>query len=334
MMEAIRETNFDLPNQVDEVYRGKVGDVYTVEHQDSELLVVVRTDRISAYDVVLPEPVPYKGQVLNQISAELLKDTAAVAPNWLLASPDPNVSIGYKAEPFKLEMIVRGYLLGSSWKAYSEYGARDICGNELPDDMDEFDSFETPIVTPTTKATVGHDEAITPAEVIEQGLATEAEYDEMERLALNLFREGQLRAERRGLVMADAKYELGRLAASGLVVIDEVHTPDAARYFPARELRQFSWGLSEMRPTQLSKEFVREWLAEQGFTGQTCQTPPELPTAFIDSVTHRYVDLYESILDKPFEPAISDDPLGRIETNINNYLEEISGKSVASLRVV
>jgi phosphoribosylaminoimidazole-succinocarboxamide synthase len=324
MAEAIRETNLQLPGQVGGPYHGKVGDVYTIEHEDHELLAVVRTDRISAYDVVLPKSIPYKGQVLNQVSAELLEATADVAPNWRLASPDPNVTIGHKAKPLKIEMIVRGFLLGSAWKAYNEEGVRDICGNELAEGMYEFDEFETPLLTPTTKADIGHDENITPQEVIERGLATEAEYAEMKRLSLGLFRRGQTMARRRGLVMADTKYEFGNLATTQLVVIDEVHTPDSARYFPEREFYQFTWGITDRRPSQLSKEFVREWLAAQGFTGQPGQVPPAMPPEFVASVSGKYIDLYQRMLAKPFEPADYSDPNRRIETNLRNYLEEIS----------
>lgn len=302
MAVALRETNFELPGQIGEPYHGKVGDTYTIEHDAGELLAVVRTDRISAFDVVLAEPVPLKGQVLNQMSAELLASTQAVAPNWLIESPDPNVSIGYKAKPFKVEMIARGYLLGTSWRGYKE-GMRELCGNQLPDGMTEFQAFDAPLLTPTTKADKGHDENITPSQIIDNGLATAGEYNEMAHLALSLFAEGQARANERGLLLADTKYEFGRLATGQIVVIDEVHTPDSSRYFPLGEYDTFLSGQTTQRPEQLSKEFVREWLVSQGFSGEAGQQPPHMPDEFKEQITNRYIDLYQRMLGHKFEAA-------------------------------
>lgn len=302
MAVGLRETNFELPGQVGEPYHGKVGDVYTVKHDAGELLAVIRTNRISAFDVVLPQLIRFKGQVLNQMSAELLASTRSVAPNWLIESPDPNVSIGYKAKPFKVEMIARGYLLGSSWRGYKA-GGRELGGNQLPDGMTEFQAFDAPLLTPTTKADAGHDENIRPDQVVSDGLATREEYDEMALLALNLFADGQAKANERGLLLADTKYEFGRLATGQIVVIDEVHTPDSSRYFPLDEYAAYLGGQTERRPEQLSKEFVREWLVSQGFSGEQGQKAPFMPDEFREQVSARYIDLYQRMLGQRFEPA-------------------------------
>jgi len=302
MAVALRGTSFKLPGQIGEPYHGKVGDVYTIQHEAGELLAVVRTDRISAFDVVLPEPVPFKGQVLNQMSAELLAATQTTAPNWLIESPDPNVSVGFKARPFKVEMITRGFLLGTSWRGYKA-GMRNLCGNQLPDGMVEFQSFGTPLLTPTTKVDAGHDENIAPDQIVENGLATSGEYEEMSHLALSLFAEGQAKAGERGLVLADTKYEFGRLATGQIVVIDEVHTPDSSRYFTLDQYKAYLDGQTTERPEQLSKEFVREWLVSQGFSGEEGQEPPRMSEEFREQISTRYIDLYQRMLGRSFEAA-------------------------------
>ena len=322
--QPIERTNFHLPGQVGEVYNGKVADVYTIEHQAGDLLAVVRTDRISAYDVVLPQLIPYKGQVLNEMSAYFLQATSEVAPNWFITSPDPNVSVGYRAEPIKVEMIMRGFLLGSSWKKYLN-GGRDISGNELPDGMQEFQPFDIPLLTPTTKAEQGHDEDISIEQIVEQGLATEDECVQMGLMAYHLFDAGQQMARERDLVLADTKYEFGRLATGEVIVIDEVHTPDLSRYFPADQFAAYDWSSTspQVRPEQMSKEFVREKLAELGFTGQPGEVPPEFSLDFRADVIAKYISLYKRMLDKPFKPADFDEqPLSRIEGNILDFLQE------------
>ncbi len=301
MATAIRETNFALPGQVGEPYHGKVGDVYTIAHEAGTLLVVVRTDRISAFDVILGE-VPHKGQILNEVSAELLEATRPDAPNWFLASPDPNVSIGFKADAIPVEMIVRGALLGMAWRSYRD-GNRTICGNRLADGMTEFERFTVPIITPTTKAHEGHDEDISPEDIIASGIVTADEYATMERLAQALFAKGQAMAAERGLLLADTKYEFGRLATGQIVLIDEVHTPDSSRYLDLDQYNAYIDGTTSQRPQQLSKEFVREWLIAHGFSGQAGQQVPDMPQAFIDQITTRYIELYERMLGRKFVPA-------------------------------
>lgn len=324
MAQAIRETNFALPGQVGEPYRGKVGDVYTIEHEVGTLLAVVRTDRISAFDVVLGE-VPHKGQVLNEISAELLEATRPAAPNWFLASPDPNVSIGFKAEAIPVEMIVRGVLLGSAWRNYRD-GGRTICGNQLPEGMAEFEPFAVPIITPTTKAHAGHDEDTTPEDIIASGVVTADEYATMERLSQALFATGQTMAAERGLLLPDTKYEFGRFAACPIGLIDEVHTPDSSRYLLLDEHRAYSNGTTDTRPRQLSKEFVREWLIDHGFSGQAGQQIPQMPEEFIEQITARYIDLYERMLGRKFVPAVEQGSARteQIRENIVQYLARLT----------
>jgi phosphoribosylaminoimidazole-succinocarboxamide synthase len=321
-MSELIETDFHFPDQVGDVYSGKVGDVYTISHEIGELAVVVRTDRISAYDAKFPEPIPHKGQVLNQMSAELLEATEGTAPSWLIATPDPNVSIGLKADPIKVEMIVRAYLLGSAWKAYDEEDMRQLCDHTLLDGMLEFDPFAIPLVTPTTKSL--KDENITRQEIIDRGLATEQEYDEMEAIALDLFETGQGMAHERDLVLADTKYEMGRLANGEIIVIDEVHTPDSSRYFIADEFDDYVDRRTSDRPQQLSKEFLREWLKAQGFTNQPGETRPALPNGLIQEISAKYINLYERMTGKSFIPADSEDAQVRIEENVVAYLESLS----------
>lgn len=319
MTAALQETAFRLPGQIGDVHHGKVADTYVVSRPDEEndLFVAVRSDRVSSEDVVLQQLIPHKGAVLNQMSAELLADTVA-APSWFLEAPDPNVSIGLKAEPLMVEMIMRGRLLGSAWKAYSSKAAmRDLCGHQLPDGMQEYQPFDTPLLTPTTKENLPgqHDENITLAEIVWAGLATSEEVEEMEALAAGLFAEGQAKAAEKGLELVDTKYEFGKLANGQIVVIDEIHTPDSSRYFYDGTIQAYLDGEAEA-PEQLSKEFVRKWLRDNGFEGTPDGFIPTMPEDFIEEVTRRYVSLYEQMTGKHFEAPTSQDPAQRIETNI------------------
>lgn len=333
MAEAIQATDFHLPGQVGEVIPGKVGDQYTIEHDLGTLLVVVRTDRISAFDQNLPKAIPHKGQVLNEMSAEFLAETSAIAPNWLLDAPDPNVTIGLKADPVKVELIMRSHLLGTAWRKYSQEGLRQICDNTLPDGMEEFEPFDSPLFTPTTKAAHGDtDVDITYKEIIERGLATPDEYEEMVEIASDLFATGQESAEENNLVMPDTKYEAGRrlsrratglLVTSGIIVIDEVHTPDSSRFFPLQEYTDYLRGSSDKRPEQLSKEFVREWLSARGFN-KIGDPMPEIPDEFVDEVSAKYINLYERRMGREFVPADDSDPLGRIEANVIDSLARLA----------
>jgi phosphoribosylaminoimidazole-succinocarboxamide synthase len=312
---AIATTDFSFPGQT-AVYHGKVRDVYSI---GQDKLVMVSTDRISAFDVVLPRPIPYKGQVLNQLAAHFLEKTNDIVPNWLEAVPDPNVSAGIKAEPVMVEMIVRGCLVGSAWREYKS-GNRNLCGNTLPEGMKEYDSFPEPLVTPTTKADEGHDENITPEEIVSQGLATQEEWDELSDLSLKLFARGQEMAQARGLVLADTKYEFGRRRGK-IILIDEIHTPDSSRYFYSDSYDSFVSGKSQETPRQLSKEFVREWLMERDFSGKEGETVPELPDEFVQEVSDRYIELYEKVAGEAFNKAEASDIAARIETNVKKYLE-------------
>jgi phosphoribosylaminoimidazole-succinocarboxamide synthase len=327
MAGLIGETNFNLPGQTDFV-RGKVADNYTVNTGSGQLYVSVRTDRISAHDVVLNQLIPYKGQVLNQISTRLLAATVDVANNWLIDQPDPNVSIGIKAEPVKVEMIVRRYLLGSAWKNYNEKGMRNLCGHSLPNYMSEFEPFENgPLVTPTTKAEKG-DQDITPQEIVRLGLATQAEYDQMEAMALDLFAHGQRVAAENELDLGDTKYEFGRTDEGDIIVIDEVHTPDSSRYYYRSEFQAYQNDESKERPRELSKEFVREWLAAQGWTKKEALEgvpPPDLPEEMVEKVSGRYIELYDEMIDVPFDPQdYEEDVLERIRANIEDSLNNLA----------
>lgn len=313
--QSIASTDFTFPGQT-AVYHGKVRDVYTI----GERIVMVATDRISAFDVVLPRPIPYKGQVLNQLAAHFLEKTADIVPNWLQAVPDPNVSVGQKAEPVMVEMIVRGVLVGSAWREY-QAGKRELCGVALPEGMQEYDAFIPAIVTPTTKADVGHDENITPAEIIAQNLATADEWQQLSDYALKLFACGQEMARVRGLVLADTKYEFGRLNGQ-IILIDEVHTPDSSRYFYADSYYAYIGGKKDITPKHLSKEFVREWLMGKGFSGQSDQAVPELSDDFLHMVSERYIELYQEMTGEKFVPAPAGNLLERIETNVKTYLEK------------
>ncbi len=293
MKTTLLKTDFNFPDMTSR-YVGKVRDVYTIR---DKFLVMVVTDRISAFDVILPEGIPYKGQVLNRIAVKFLDATADIVPNWKLSSPHPNVTVGYKADPYPVEMVVRGYLTGHAWREYRS-GKRSICGVPLPEGMREHQRFDTPILTPTTKAVVGHDEDISRDEIIRQGLVPEEEYAELERLSLELFRRGTEMAAEKGLILVDTKYEFGRVDGR-IVLIDEIHTPDSSRYFYADGYEErFAKGEPQR---QLSKEFVREWLIEHGFQGQEGQQVPEMTPEFVAQVSDRYIELYEKITGEKFE---------------------------------
>jgi phosphoribosylaminoimidazole-succinocarboxamide synthase len=312
-MSAIAETNFEFAGQTG-FYRGKVRDVYAF----ADKLVMVATDRISAFDVVLPRPIPHKGQVLNQTAAYFLRATADLVPNWLLDTPDPNVSVGLRCEPYPVEMVVRGYLAGHAWREYRA-GRRVLCGVPLPDGLRENEQLPQPIITPTTKAHEGHDEDISRADIMAQGLVSEADYGRLEAYALALFARGTAMAAERGLILVDTKYEFGRLDDQ-IYLIDEVHTPDSSRYFYRGG---YAERLTQNQPQkQLSKEFVREWLIANNFQGQAGQTLPAMPDDWINQITARYVELYETVTGQPFQPANEPDPLTRIETNIKKMKNE------------
>ncbi len=313
-MKALTKTSFSFPGQTD-VYHGKVRDVYFL---GSDLLCMVATDRISAFDVILPEGIPYKGQILNQIAAKFLNATRDIVPNWLLATPDPMVSVGYRCQGYPVEMIVRGYLCGSAWRAYKA-GAREICGVKLPDGMRENEAFPTPIITPTTKAEIGtHDEDISREEIIARGLVPEQEYLLLEKYALALFERGQQIARQHGLILVDTKYEFGSYKGQ-VMLMDEVHTPDSSRYFYADGYAdRFAAGEPQR---QLSKEFVREWLMDNGFQGKAGQQVPEMTPQIVNSITDRYVELFEGITGDTFVREEAEDLHERIRQNIVAYLQ-------------
>lgn len=312
MKETLARTDFRLPGQK-AVYHGKVRDVYTLEN---DLLVMIATDRISAFDVVLPAGIPYKGQVLNQIAAHYLDATRDIVPNWKIATPDPMVTIGHRCEPFKVEMVIRGYITGSAWRAYAA-GERVLCGLPLPEGMRENQRFEHPIITPTTKADESHDENISRQEIIAQGLVSKEDYEQIERYTYALFERGTQMAAEKGLILVDTKYEFGKKDGK-IYLIDEIHTPDSSRYFYAEGYQErFERGEAQK---QLSKEFVRQWLIENGFQGKPGQQIPEMTEAYCDSVSERYIELYERVVGKPFEKADLSNLAERIEKNITEYL--------------
>lgn len=313
MANAIVKTDFHFSGQKD-VYNGKVRDVYNI---DDKLLVMVATDRISAFDVVLPRGIPYKGQVLNQIASKFLDSTADICPNWKMASPDPMVTVGHYCEPFAVEMIIRGYLTGSSWRTYKK-GAREICGVPIPDGMREHQAFEEPIVTPTTKAKEGHDEDISKEEILKQGLVSPEDYALLEKYTIELFKRGSEIAAEKGLILVDTKYEFGKVGDT-IYLIDEIHTPDSSRYF-YKDGYQERFDKGEPQK-QLSKEFVREWLMANGFQGQPGQQVPEMTDEYVNSVSERYIELYESIAGEKFVKSDASDVLARVEKNINDFLE-------------
>jgi phosphoribosylaminoimidazole-succinocarboxamide synthase len=311
-MNVIQNTTFNFPNQT-AFYKGKVRDVYSFEN----LLVMIASDRISAFDVVLPRAIPYKGQVLNQIAAHFLAATRDVVPNWLVATPDPNVSVGLKCETYPVEMVVRGYLAGHAWRTYKS-GSRVLCGVLLPEGLKENDRLPTPIITPTTKAHEGHDEDISRDEILEQGLVTEEDYIQLEKFTLALFAKGTEMAAQQGLILVDTKYEFGNKDGQ-ITLIDEIHTPDSSRYF-------YLEGYSERQNNnelqkQLSKEFVREWLIANGFQGKEGQNVPEMSDEWVNQISERYIELFEKVTGKKFEKDNSEDILKRVENNIINYLK-------------
>lgn len=312
-MKALTSTDFQFDGQKS-VYHGKVRDVYTVKN---DLLVMVATDRISAFDVVLPKGIPFKGQMLNQIAARFLDATADIVPNWKLATPDPMVTVGLRCEGFPVEMIVRAYLCGSAWRAYKN-GAREICGVKIPDGMRENQRFENPVITPTTKAEYGlHDEDISKEEILKQGLVSAGDYELLEKYTLQLFERGTEIAAQRGLILVDTKYEFGKRDGK-IYLIDEIHTPDSSRYFYAEGYEErFAAGEAQK---QLSKEFVREWLMDNGFQGKEGQSVPEMTDEIVAGISERYIELYENISGSGFDKAISDDIAARIEKNVTAYL--------------
>ena len=310
MSEALAATNFTWPQQT-AFYRGKVRDVYTI----GDRLLMVASDRISAFDHVLPRAIPHKGQVLNQTAVHFLNATRDICPNWLEASPDPVVSIGLSCNPIPIEMVIRGYLVGHAWREYKA-GKRVLCGVPLPDGMREADPFPEPIITPATKAEEGHDLDISREEIIEQGIVPETEYEQLEAYTRALFARGTAMAAERGLILVDTKYEFGRLGET-IYLIDEIHTPDSSRYFYAEGYAERQ--ASGERQKQLSKEFVREWLMENGFQGLEGQSMPDMPDKFVDLVSQRYIELYERVTGKSFEPAATDDITSRIQQNVQMY---------------
>jgi phosphoribosylaminoimidazole-succinocarboxamide synthase len=316
MTKTILSSNYSFPGQKS-VYKGKVRDVYNI---DDKYLLMIVSDRISAFDVVLPKGIPYKGQVLNQIAAKFLDATSDIVPNWKIATPDPTVTFGHKCEPFPVEMIVRAYLTGSSWRTYKS-GAREICGIKIPDGMREHQRFPKPIITPTTKAEQGrHDEDISRSEIIKSGLIPEEDYALIEKYTMDVFMRGSEIALQHGLILVDTKYEFGKKDGK-IYLIDEINTPDSSRYFYAAKYQEdFEKGLPQK---QLSKEFVREWLMDNGFQGQTGQKVPEMTEEFVDQVSSRYIELYEKITGEKFVKADISNVPERIERNCRTFLKSL-----------
>ncbi len=314
MAQSIVSTKFHFLRQKS-LYEGKVRDVYNI---NDELLVMVVSDRISAFDVILPKGIPYKGQVLNQIAAKFLDATADIVPNWKLAVPDPTVTIGKKCDPFPIEMIIRGYLTGSSWRSYNN-GSRSICGVPIPDGMKEHQAFETPIITPTTKAELGfHDEDISKEEILKQKLVSEEDYEKLEEITYKLFQRGSEMAKEKGLILVDTKYEFGKIGDE-IYLIDEIHTPDSSRYFYADGYQErFDNGENQK---QLSKEFVREWLMEHGFQGREGDVMPDITDEFVNSVSDRYIELYETIVGEKFVREDTFEVKDRVLNNVTAFLE-------------
>lgn len=315
MAKTLVRTDFNFEGQTN-VYHGKVRDVYSI---GNDILVMVATDRISAFDVILPKGIPSKGQVLNQIAASFLDATADIVPNWKLATPDPMVTVGKKCEGFAVEMIIRGYLTGSAWRAYKG-GCREICGVKLPDGMRENERFPEPIITPTTKAAEGHDEDISREEIIAKGIVSKEDYDQVEKYTRALFARGTEIAASKGLILVDTKYEFGK-ADDKVILMDEIHTPDSSRYFYADGYQEkFEKGEPQK---QLSKEFVRQWLIENGFMGKEGQQVPEMTDEYCETVSQRYIELYEDITGKKFVPCADEDLAARIEKNVSEYLKTL-----------
>ena len=314
-MKALVSTDFHFPEQVSK-YTGKVRDVYFV---GDDYLVMVATDRISAFDVVLPEGIPFKGQVLNQIASRFLDATADILPNWKIAEADPMVTIGWRCEPFKVEMVIRGYLTGHAWREYKA-GKRTLCGVPLPEGMVENQKFPEPIITPTTKAAEGHDEDISKEEIIAQGIVSKEDYEQLEAYTRALFQRGTEMAAEKGLILVDTKYEFGKRDGK-IILMDEIHTPDSSRYFYADGYEERLARGEHQK--QLSKEFVREWLMANGFQGQAGQQVPEMTPEVVAGITDRYIELYEHITGVPFVKAEDQDPAARIEKNIDTFLKSL-----------
>jgi len=311
---AIVKTNFEFEKQKD-LYVGKVRDVYNI---NNELLVMIVTDRISAFDVVLPEGIPFKGQVLNQIASKFLDETKDIVPNWKIATPDPMVTIGRFCEPFKVEMVIRGYLTGHAWREYKS-GKRSLCGVTMPDGMVENQKFDKPIITPTTKALIGHDEDISREEIMSTGLVSREDYECLENYTCKLFERGTEIAAKMGLILVDTKYEFGKYEGK-IYLIDEIHTPDSSRYFYAKGYEEnLSKGLQQK---QLSKEFVREWLMEKGFQGKEGQVVPPMNESFVNSVSERYIELFENITGEKFVKSDAENVIERVNENIKRFLSE------------
>jgi phosphoribosylaminoimidazole-succinocarboxamide synthase len=315
-MNTLTTTNFNFPNQKS-VYRGKVREVYNI---GDELLVMIATDRISAFDVVLPKGIPYKGQILNQIATKFMQQTQDIVPNWLIATPDPNVAVGHLCQPFKVEMVIRGYLSGHAAREYA-LGKRMLCGVELPEGMKENDKFPTPIITPSTKADNGeHDEDISREDILKKGIVSEEDYVILEKYTRALFERGTEIAKDKGLILVDTKYEFGKTKDGEIVLIDEIHTPDSSRYF-------YLEGYQERQDKgeaqkQLSKEFVRQWLIANGFQGKEGQQVPEMTEEYVNSVSERYIELYENIIGEKFEKADVSNIEKRIENNVLEFLKK------------
>lgn len=314
MKNTIVKTDFNFPGQTN-LYKGKVRDVYSI---DEDKLIMIATDRISAFDCVLPKGIPFKGQVLNQIASSFLKATSDIVPNWLEATPDPSVSVGKKCEPFKVEMVIRGYLTGHAWREYID-GKRMICGVPMPDGMKENDKFPEPLLTPTTKAAVGHDEDISREDILLQGIVEESDYIQLENYTRALFERGSQVAAERGLILVDTKYEFGKDSEGIITLIDEIHTPDSSRYFYKDGYQQKQ--NNDEKQKQLSKEFVRQWLIENGFQGKEGQEIPFMSEEFVASVSERYIELFEHITGEKFVKQEADDVLKRVENNILHYLK-------------
>ncbi|WP_420379294.1 phosphoribosylaminoimidazolesuccinocarboxamide synthase [Gilvibacter sp.] len=315
MKGTLMSTDFNFPGQK-QVYRGKVREVYTL---DNDMLLMVATDRLSAFDVVMPKGIPYKGQILNQIATQMMRDTEDLVPNWLLATPDPNVAIGKACEPFKVEMVIRGYMSGHAAREYKA-GKRLLCGVPMPEGMQENDKFPEPIITPATKAEKGdHDEDISREDIIKRGIVSEADYSVLEDYTRKLFQRGTELAAKRGLILVDTKYEFGKTKAGEIVLIDEIHTPDSSRYFYADGYQERQ--AKGEKQKQLSKEFVRQWLIANGFQGLEGQTVPRMSDEYIESVSERYIELFEHITGTSFKRADISNIEQRIETNVLNYLK-------------
>lgn len=315
MSNALVRTDFNFPGQKS-VYHGKVRDVYDI---NGEYLVMVVSDRISAFDVVLPKGIPYKGQVLNQIASRFLDATSDIVPNWKLASPDPSVTVGLRCEPFKVEMVIRGYLTGHAWREYKA-GKRMLCGVPMPDGMVENQKFPEPLITPTTKASEGHDEDISREEILAQGIVSKEDYEQMETYTRALFNRGTEYAAEKGLILVDTKYEFGKRDGK-IYLIDEIHTPDSSRYFYAEGYEQrLAKGEAQK---QLSKEFVRQWLIENGFQGKDGQKVPDMSEEFVTQVSERYIELYENIVGEKFVKSDISDVISRIEKNVTDYITKM-----------